>query len=72
MNSFKRNGSILDGRSAHTEISAKSRQVSPPDGASALNPPRSPPYSERYAKTNLTMAVHDSNNDWYDVLQFTF
>nr|XP_046916120.1 protocadherin Fat 4-like isoform X2 [Dermatophagoides farinae] len=64
MNSFKRNGSILDGRSAHTEISAKSRQVSPPDGASALNPPRSPPYSERYAKTNLTMAVHDSNNDW--------
>ena len=72
MNSFKRNGSILDGRSAHTEISAKSRQISPPDGASALmNPPHSPPYSERYSSAAAAVVAaanakaHDPNNDWY-------
>nr|XP_027203228.1 protocadherin Fat 4-like [Dermatophagoides pteronyssinus] len=74
MNSFKRNGSILDGRSAHTEISAKSRQISPPDGASALmNPPHSPPYSERYSSAAAAVVAaaaaanakaHDPNNDW--------
>lgn len=58
--SYKRNGSILDGRSAHTEISSKSRQVPPPDGASSLNPPRSPPFSDRFSKSNAHM------NDWYD------
>ncbi|KPM04469.1 protocadherin Fat 4-like [Sarcoptes scabiei] len=62
INSFKRNGSILDGRSAHTEISSKSRQISPPDGASALNPSRSPPYSERYTKTSHLGIDH--HNDW--------
>ena len=70
--SYKRNGSVLDGRSAHTEISSKSRQVPPPDGASSMNPSRSPPFSDRFSKsnahTNSIMGLHNGmevNNDWY-------
>lgn len=67
--SYKRNGSILDGRSAHTELSSKSRQGPPPDGASAMNPPRTPPFSDRFSKSNTHInsimgMPMEVNNDW--------
>jgi len=67
--SYKRNGSILDGRSAHTDLSSKGRQGPPPDGASSMNPRQSPPYSDRFSKLNGQMAMagypmEHQHNDW--------
>lgn len=69
--SYKRNRSRPQSRS---NVMSKSRQQVPPDGASSLNPPRSPRFSDRYkhSRENLsggiggvTTAV-DSTHDWYD------
>lgn len=69
--SYKRNGTRPGSRS---NVMSKSRQQVPPDGASSLNPPRSPRFSDRYKNSRegshvgvggVTTTV-DSTHDWYD------
>ncbi len=68
--SYKRNGARPG-----SNVMSKSRQQVPPDGASSLNPPRSPRFSDRYkhSRENLHGGVGgvgtttvDSTHDWYD------
>ena len=69
--SYKRNSTRPGSRS---NVMSKSRQQVPPDGASSLNPPRSPRFSDRYknSRENLSGVVGgvttavDSTHDWYD------
>ena len=48
----------------------KSRQQVPPDGASSLNPPRSPRFSDRYKHAREGphggIPNTDPTSDWYD------
>ena len=69
--SYKRNSTRPGSRS---NVMSKCRQQVPPDGASSLNPPRSPRFSDRYkhSRENLSGVVGgvttavDSTHDWYD------
>lgn len=52
----------------------KSRQQVPPDGASSLNPPRSPRFSDRYSSRGrpedsalpAAVPVLNSSHDWFE------
>jgi hypothetical protein len=70
--SYKRNGARPGSRS---NVMSKSRQQVPPDGASSLNPPRSPRFSDRYKHSRESLhggvggvgtTAVDSTHDWYD------
>ncbi|CAG2110072.1 unnamed protein product, partial [Medioppia subpectinata] len=69
--SYKRNSTRPGSRS---NVMNKSRQQVPPDGASSLNPPRSPRFSDRYKQSRENLSggvgavttIADSSHDWYD------
>lgn len=68
--SFKRSG--VAGPPGRGAVLNKSRQQVPPDGASSLNPPRSPRFSDRYrhhpAGPNAvsSAAMGEVADGWYD------
>lgn len=76
LSSFKRNaaqagGGVGGGGRVGAMNNMRNRQQVPPDGASALNPPRSPRFSDRYrhsvASTNPAAIIpNDTASDWFD------
>ena len=71
LSSFKRNAAIAGGRPGAIN-NIKNRQQVPTDGASCLNPPRSPRFSDRYRSpvvtSNPVAAVlpPDTAGDWFE------
>lgn len=73
LSSFKRNAAAQAAASARVGAMnnmRNNRQQVPPDGASALNPPRSPRFSDRYHRQSVASAnpaaiiPHDA--DWFE------
>jgi hypothetical protein len=70
--SYKRhapNGGVMNG--SNMGVINKSRQQVPPDGASSLNPPRSPRFNNRY-RHHVTAAPTPSANDQVQVASNDF
>ena len=74
LSSFKRNaGQAAAGGAGRVGAmnNMRNRQQVPPDGASALNPPRSPRFSDRYrnsvASNNpVAIIANDGASDWFE------
>jgi hypothetical protein len=71
LSSFKRNAAAISGSRLGAMNNLRNRQQIPADGASSLNPPRSPRFSDRYrnpaaSANNPVAIVPNDASDWFD------